>query len=77
MKTTDFINCLPKDAPGAIALGLTIINRNTGEERCLDALLVDDRLATVFSAIRDKFGTDWTLFESWVIDDPMMQATAA
>jgi hypothetical protein len=73
---THYINCLPVDAQTAIALGLTIINHRTQEERCIDALLVDDRLPTVFAAVRDKFGANWMLFESWPIDNPMMQAAA-
>lgn len=77
MKTTDFINCLPENAQSVIALGLTIINRHTGEERCLDALLVDDRLSTVFNAVREKFGAEWTLFESWEVDLPVIEAIAA
>lgn len=77
MRTTDFINCLPENAQTVIALGLTIINRHTREERCIDALLTDDRLSTVFAAIREKFGADWTLFESWPIDEPAVMISIA
>lgn len=77
MKTTDFINCLPDNAPSVVALGLLIINRRNQEERCIDALLVDDRISTAFAAVKEKFGADWALFESWPIDNPTVAAIAA
>lgn len=77
MNMTDFINGLPENAPSVIALGLLIINLRTGEEQCINALLVDDRLETALKAVKNHFGREWSLYESWSINCSMPEAIAA
>jgi len=68
-KPTDFINALSDDATQPIALGVTLLNRNTGAERTVDLLVDDDSFTTVVAAIRRTFDRNWGIYETWVIDD--------
>lgn len=72
--TTHFINALSKDSQTFVALGATLVNRRTEEEAHLDLLVDDDRIGTVFKAIRKRFSSDWDLHESWEIEPTEQQS---
>lgn len=63
-----YVNALTPDSSTHCALMLLCCHRQTGEEKLIDALLPDDRLATVLSVIRQTLGSSWTLQESWEIE---------
>ena len=48
-----------------------MIHRYTGEEKTIDLVCNDDRLSTIFAAIRANFTAEWGIFETWEIE-PMM-----
>jgi hypothetical protein len=61
-----YINAIEDMLKPAIALGVTIINPGTEDEKTLDMLLPDDRLTTVLPIISKLF-PGWAMFESWEI----------
>jgi hypothetical protein len=44
----------------------TLIHRTTGEEVNTDVWADSDGYADVTRAIRQQFGYDWEIFESWI-----------
>ena len=63
-----YCSALTPDSFTACALMLLCVNRRTGEEKMIDALLPDDRLATVLGTIRQVLGAEWTLLESFELE---------
>lgn len=62
-----YVNALTFDTPGIVEMGIVAINRFTGEERYVDALLPDDRFCTVLEVVKLCLGRDWALYESFPI----------
>jgi hypothetical protein len=48
----------------------TMIHRRTGEELHADLWADSDGYADVTRAIRQQFGYDWEIFESWIAAEP-------
>lgn len=67
-QTTDFVNALPENAESSISLAVLLRHRLTDDERLVDLLVENDRLATVLKAIRANFPKVWTIEETWVIE---------
>lgn len=65
---TMFLNTLTEQSESAIALGILVEHRATGEEKILDVLLTDDRISTVLGAIRQHLGAGWAFVESWELN---------
>lgn len=79
--STVYFNGLSEDSTTFCELYILCIDRRTGTEMLIDALLPDDRIATVLSAIKAALPADgrWNLVESWGIEEerPVMQPIAA
>lgn len=72
-----YVNALSDDSSTYVALLILAVNRRTGDERLIDALLPDDRLGTVLATVRQVLGAEWTLLESWEIEPFSPVANAA
>lgn len=66
-QTTDFVNALPEKAESSVSLAVLLRHRLTDDERLVDLLVENDRLATVLTAIRTNFSKVWTIEETWEI----------
>lgn len=73
-----YVNALTFESAGIVELGIVAINRHTGQERYIDAMLPDDRFSTVLEVIKLSLGRDWALYESFPIESvqPVTPATA-
>ena len=65
--STVYYNGLAPDSMTYCELYILCQDRRTGTEMLIDAVLQDDRLATVFAAIKAALPADgrWSLVESW------------
>ncbi|HEY9662099.1 MAG TPA: hypothetical protein V6C65_26895 [Allocoleopsis sp.] len=80
--STVYVNLLTEDSLTICELNILCGNRRTGEEILIDALLPDDRIATVFAAMRAALpqdGRGWSLIESWGMEEeiPQIRSLAA
>jgi hypothetical protein len=65
---THYVNAIDEEIHStAIALGITIINAKTGDEKTLDLLAPDDRLTTVLPVITQLF-PGYCFYESWEVE---------
>lgn len=79
--STIYYNGLTEDSFTFCEMYILCLDRRTGVEMLIDAVLVDDRLPTVFAAMNAALPADgrWSLVESWGIEEerPVIQSLIA
>lgn len=70
-----YYNGLTEDSITYTELYILCQDRRSGAEVLIDALLPDDRIATVFNAMKEALPVDgkWSLIESWGIEEEAIE----